>query len=41
MKIYNEPKITISLMMTEDIVRTSTGAFDNDNDNIFIWQENG
>ena len=38
MKFYESPKFVIREFMLEDIVRTSTGGFDNENDNIFDWK---
>ena len=38
MKLYESPELVVRELMIEDVVRTSTGGFDNDNDNIFDWE---
>ena len=37
MKKYQELKVVITLIQNEDIVTSSTGAYDNSMDNIFTW----
>lgn len=37
MKKYEELRLVITLIQSEDIVTSSTGAYDNNFDNIFVW----
>ena len=37
MKKYQEVKFVITFIENADVVTSSTGAFDNFNDNIFYW----